>query len=154
MKKLILFSSIACVALSLNAQVPTYAFQSLGFPSTIAAATQTNFPFSTAPVIDCRKQTIVTVTFASRVSDLGSNVVLVLAPSVDGNWYSTNTGGQVAATDRLLTITWTNDITPRTLITNLDSRGIGYWKVLSIYNKSDGILTNYSAGYGVKISSP
>lgn len=157
MKKLLIAIVAAGLCASAFAQVPTFAYNTLSVPATVPAATQTNIPFATAPVIDCRKQQKVTLSYTSRLADLGSNVVLVLAPSVDGINYQTNTGaGILAANERLVTITFTNDIVVRTLTTNLDcSGGIGYWKLLSIYNKEGAnVLTNLSVSYGIKISSP
>ncbi len=159
MKKIILSLAAGFAACSAFSQAPNYAPVPLpGLPPSILTAVQTNFAFASAPTIFVGNQRYVTLEFNSILSANGSNVVIVLAPSVSGIYYETNAAtGQSPGGNRLITITYTNDMTLRSFQTNIDCAGYGYLKLLSIYNKEgtgSATWTNLGVYYSVKQSAP
>ena len=157
MKKLLLtIAAVLGFASMAVAQVPTYSYQQLyhlgstdsGWGSNyVVAATGTNIN----AVIDCRHQDKVTMQFIQQY-DKSTNTVtttqLCLARSVDGVNYDTTANQLIAFTP--------NGSTAAVAYTNLSSVGCGYIKVLWVTNnaQSGSNLTNFTIGYGVKMSSP
>jgi hypothetical protein len=146
MKKLFVTIGLALLCVSVKAQSPIYAPQTLG-TFTCAASTATNLNY----VVSCGKQAnvAVAITTTNTLAEAGGvqGMNLVYARSVDGTYYETNQGiwGIVGKGTNI-----------NTVITNLPTQGAGYIKFWYGTN-SNGGTTNVGwavMSYGVKISAP
>jgi hypothetical protein len=140
--------ALAAVTVSTQAQVPTYAAQTLWSTNgttavTAAAATTLN------AVIDCRKQATFTLAITAQCDTSGGAISLMLLPSLDGITY----GSQVAGSG-FKTVGFTPTTAGVTMITNINTLGVGYWKATYLTNDTGAAVTNFSVKYAIKISAP
>lgn len=145
MKKLFITLGLALLCVSVKAQSPIYAPQSLGV-YTCAAATATNLGY----VISCGKQANVGIMVAStNTLDLTGtgNTLYYYQRSIDGTYYETNLS--VFAVPG-------QGKNPAVVVTNIPSQGAGFIRIAYATN-AFGASTNLGWGqmwYGVKINSP
>lgn len=125
-----------------EAQVPTYAPQTLYSSVYITTATATNV----AKVIDTSHQNTAAVQLTQTGDGASTaNVIYLFVYSVDGvNYDLVNT--------KVVSVPLTG-ATTTTAVTNLSSFGAGYIKLLYATNSSGVNVTN-TVTYGVKMSSP
>lgn len=136
---------VALAVLTVGAQAQRqYAAQSLGnMPDTLATTVETNL--ANPPLIDCRYQKEVGVTFSFNQSGAStSNVVYVLHKSVDGSVWDTN---------RAITVTVASAGATRVdYHTNFDVGGAGWLRLYAIRNTTAlTTMTNLGVKYGLKI---
>jgi len=131
-----------------NAQSPSYGAQTLwttngaGIPAATAVAGNA--------VIDCRKQAKVAVQITAQSDTSGAAIGLCFVPSLDGSTYGSSTVGASA----YHFVSFTPAQTATTVVTNLDTFGAGYMKLLYITNTTGAACTNISVKYAVKVSAP
>jgi hypothetical protein len=148
MKKLcFLLGLVALLAFAkAQAQVPTYAYQNLSFFTNWVTASAANL--FTNVSIDCRKQASVTLrlTTANNVTSANGFKLYYSRSLGDGSWET--------ALSVVGLVPPTGASTP-VLLTNLNTYGAGFIRLEYLTN-ADGTanITNYTAAYGVKISSP
>lgn len=151
MKKLLSFIGLVALVASINtatAQSPSYCAQTLwttngaGIPAETAVLGNS--------IIDCRKQAKVAVAITAQSDTDGAGLGLCFVPSLDGTTYGTTTKGE--SSHKL--VTFTPGQTATTVITNLDTYGAGYLKLLYLTNDTGAACTNISVKYAVKISAP
>lgn len=132
---------------SVKAQVPTYASQTIATsPATLATTVVTNF--ASPPLIPCGKQQNVFMMFSFNQSGAStSNVVYTLTKSVDGIYFDTNQPITVTVASQGTTrVNWS---------TNLAVAGVGYLRLDTMANTTAlTTMTNFGITYGVKISAP
>jgi hypothetical protein len=148
--KIILALGVLCALAvqPIQAQVPTYAAQTIsGIPTVLAAGT-TNYPLAVAPYIDTSKQTV--VAFASTIKGtgaIGATNLYYFAPTVDGIYYDTNSTHLILATNTVSAATTTN-----TSVQFWNTYGAKGYALITIV--TTGTSTNLNHAYGVKISAP
>lgn len=159
MKKLSTFLAAGLIALgatSLKAQpTPSYQYQSIPVPLTIAAATTTNL--ATPLLLDVGKFQNVAIMMGTTWSTAGestgnTNLIYTLAPTVDGINMDTN---------RTITIAAYNNTAAGNVSysrTNLSANGLKGWYITKIVNNSAaGVATNAASSgmvYGIKLGAP
>lgn len=150
MKKLLAFIGLAAIAASItaSAQSPSYGAQTLwttngaGIPAATAVAGNA--------VIDCRKQATVAVQITAQSDTSGAAVGFCFVPSVDGSSY----GSTTVAGSPFKLVSFTPGQAATTIVTNIDTSGAGYMKLLYITNTTGAACTNISVKYAVKVSAP
>lgn len=164
MKKLSTVIAAAVIALgslllapAAHAQpTPSYSYQALALPATLAAATTTNF--ATPLFIDAHAQQNVAIMTANSWSTAGettgnTNILYSLAPTVDGSNYSTNNLITIASYNRSGTAGQVSYSS-----TNLSANGLkGWYVVKAVNNSAAGVATNTPSTafvYGIKIGAP
>jgi hypothetical protein len=154
MKKLIAVLSLAAALaeISVHAQpTPSWVFQTLPVPTTLAAGTTTNL---VSPIfIDASAQRHVGLMGGSSWSTAGdslgnTNIIYTLAPTVDKLHWDTNN-----------TVFFTNKnfsaIGGTTYnVGDLDSFGYAGWYITKMQNTSVGGVSTNSLGYGLKVGAP
>lgn len=149
MKKLCILLAIAALwfGYRAEAQVPTYASQTLGlytnFCATGAAMLMTNI------TIDCKKQATVTLQLSFSGDQSGTGTLTTYYKrSVDGSTYETTLSP--------ISVALPNGNAQVCICTNLQTYGCGYIQLAYATNNSSASanVTNYTAKYGVKISAP
>jgi hypothetical protein len=149
MKKLLLtIVVLAAFAITVSAQVPTYAPQAISPYQTITANTTTNYTTVTGPVLDVRHQQNVAIEVTLQNNAAGAtNNNITLLKSVSGLYWDT--------TNTVVIQPWSNGTTACTTTTNIDVSGFGYLKLYSINNPhATANITNIVICYGIKTGAP
>lgn len=159
MKKILSFIGIAALlamvsVVNVSAQIaPAYGYAPIaGIAPTLAAGT-TNYPAATAPVIGSLRWRYIGFAFTLTSASPGATNTYKLAPSIDGINFDTNTADIYSVTAYCV------GSGPVTLVTNWDSYGTGYYKLISITTvgtATNGITAtngavSQGANYSIKI---
>lgn len=144
MKKLLTLIGAAALllaAISAQAQAPTYGVQTLG-TFTVNGQAATNVAY----VIDCRKQSTVTVGLVNQMSTSATdNQTIVYSRSLDGVNYQTALSTVALAPTASAT---------SVQLTNLNTFGAGFIKINYFTNAAASAVSTNTLVYAVKISAP
>lgn len=133
-----IIAAVGLMAVSVQAQSPTYAPQVALSSYIVSGSTQSN---AISALIDVRKQQNVAIQWVSVGNATNTNT-LSFSASVDGLTWDTNRYN-VSVRDKATSV----------MLTNITVAGIGYLRIENLTNLVSSPTTN-TVTYGVKISSP